>query len=125
MVESKKGGSIVNVTTHASKVGFRDQAVLCASRGSIDALSRNMAVELGPFKIRVNSVNPTVVMTGMGKLAWAETKTGAPLQSKIPMGRFGEIQEVVNTILFLLSDKASFITGTAIPVDGGYNAASK
>ena len=61
------GGAIVNVSSQASMVGLTDHAAYCASKGAMDQLTRVMAVELGPMGIRTNSVNPTVVMTAMGK----------------------------------------------------------
>lgn len=61
------GGSIVNVSSQASMVGLTDHAAYCASKGAMDQLTRVMAVELGPLGIRTNCVNPTVVMTAMGK----------------------------------------------------------
>ncbi|XP_044758162.1 L-xylulose reductase [Coccinella septempunctata] len=122
LIERKAPGSIVNLSSQASMAGLKEHAVYAASKGAIDAYTRVAALELGPHGIRVNSVNPTVIMTDMGKVAWSDPKTSDPLKDKIPLKRFGEVHEVVNTILFLLSDKASLITGVCLPVDGGYTA---
>lgn len=81
-----------------------------------------MALELGPFNIRVNCVNPTVVLTEMGKLGWSDPKKSQQMLDKIPLGRFAEVSEVTNAVLFLLSDKSSMCTGIALPVDGGFLA---
>eukprot|EP00494_Astrolonche_serrata_P012977 UN13089 len=68
MISRKTSGTIVNVSSQASFRGFTDHAAYCSSKGALDQLSRVMAVELGPHNIRVNCVNPTVVLTDMGKM---------------------------------------------------------
>lgn len=86
-VENKTGGVIVNISSQASMAGFDKHAVYCASKGAVDALSRSMASELGPHNIRVNCVNPTVIMTQMGKIYWSNPATADPMRNKIPLGR--------------------------------------
>lgn len=81
-----------------------------------------MALELGPHGIRTNCVNPTVVLTDMGRLGWSEPAKAQSMLSKIPLGRFAEVQEVVDAVVFLLSDRASMINGVYLPVDGGFLA---
>ncbi|EFA08221.1 L-xylulose reductase-like Protein [Tribolium castaneum] len=115
-------GSIVNISSQASMAGLLNHSVYCSTKGAVDAFTRAAALELGPHNIRVNCVNPTVIMTAMGRLGWSEPKVAEPMLQKIPLRRFGEVQEVVDAVLFLLSDKASMITGTCLPVDGGYLA---
>ncbi|XP_050298580.1 L-xylulose reductase-like [Anthonomus grandis grandis] len=123
MMTRKVPGSIVNLSSQASLVGLLDHSVYCASKGAVDSFTRAAALEFGPHKIRVNAVNPTVIMTDMGKLGWSDPKVSGPMLEKIPLRRFGEISEVVNTVLFLLSDQSSMITGVTLPIDGGYTAA--
>ncbi|XP_020385898.2 L-xylulose reductase [Rhincodon typus] len=115
-----EGGSIVNISSQASKCALRDHAVYCASKGAVDMLTKVMALELGPHKIRVNAVNPTVVMTAMGRIGWSDPAKAAGMLSRIPLGRFAEVEDVVNTIIFLLSDKSAMINGVTLPVDGGF-----
>ncbi|XP_075231566.1 L-xylulose reductase-like isoform X2 [Lycorma delicatula] len=122
MVERGKGGSIVNISSQASKAALADHAVYSSSKAALDMLSRVMALELGPHNIRVNCLNPTVVMTEMGRLGWSDPVKSEEMLSKIPLHRFAEVDEVVNAILFLLSDKASMITGVTLPIDGGFLA---
>lgn len=117
-----KPGSIVNLSSQASKAGLQDHTVYCATKGAVDAFTRAAALELGPRRIRVNCVNPTVILTAMGKLGWSDPAKAEPMLQKIPLRRFGEVHEVVDAVLFLLSDKASMITGTCLDVDGGYLA---
>ena len=74
----------------------------------------------GPKGIRTNCVNPTVVMTAMGRKAWSDPVKAGPMLARIPVGRFAECEDVVNAIMFLLSDKAGMCNGTMLPVDGGF-----
>ncbi|XP_076170907.1 L-xylulose reductase [Ptiloglossa arizonensis] len=122
MIERKVGGSIVNVSSQASQAALKDHTVYCSSKGAVDAMSRTMALELGPHNIRVNTVNPTVIMTDMGRLGWSEPNKAQTMLSKIPLGRFGEVDEVVDAIVYLLSDRSSMINGASLPVDGGFLA---
>ncbi|XP_029954600.1 L-xylulose reductase-like [Salarias fasciatus] len=122
MKERKHGGSIVNVSSQASQCALRDHAVYCATKGAVDMLTKVMALELGPHQIRVNAVNPTVVLTDMGRVGWSDPEKARTMTSRIPLGRFAEVEEVVNSILFLLSDKSSMISGVTLPVDGGFLA---
>lgn len=82
-------------------------------------MTKNLALELAPRKIRVNSVNPTVILTRMGRENWSDPKKGEPVLNRIPMKRFGEVKEVVDPVLWLLSDESSYINGHCLPVEGG------
>uniref|UniRef100_A0A8B9HIF1 Dicarbonyl/L-xylulose reductase n=1 Tax=Astyanax mexicanus TaxID=7994 RepID=A0A8B9HIF1_ASTMX len=93
-----------------------------ATKGALDLLTRVMALELGPHQIRVNSVNPTVVMTDMGKIGWSDPVKAKTMTSRIPLGKFAEVEDVVNSILFLLSDKSAMTNGVTLPIDGGFLA---
>lgn len=86
-------------------------------------LTKCFALELGSAgrNIRVNSVNPTVILTKMGRENWADPAKSKPLLDHIPMKRFGEVQEVIEPILYLLSDKSAFINGTSMLIEGGYS----
>ncbi|CAL1600221.1 unnamed protein product [Knipowitschia caucasica] len=114
------GGSIVNVSSQASQCALRDHSVYCSSKAALDMLTKVMALELGPFQIRVNCVNPTVVMTDMGRIGWSDPVKAGAMKSRIPLGRFAEVDDVVNSILFLLSDKSNMTNGATLPVDGGF-----
>ncbi|KAM6951309.1 L-xylulose reductase [Aplochiton taeniatus] len=115
-------GSIVNISSQASQCALKDHTVYCATKGALDMLTKVMALELGPYQIRVNSVNPTVVMTDMGRLGWSDPDKARAMTSRIPLGRFAEVEDVVNSVLFLLSDKSSMTHGVTLPVDGGFLA---
>ena len=120
MIVRGEGGAIVNLSSQASMVALRDHASYCASKGALDQLTRVMALELGPYQIRVNSLNPTVTMTPMGKMAWGDPAKSAPMLSKIPLGRFARPIDIAHATAFLLSDAADMIHGTTLPVDGGF-----
>ncbi|XP_020670205.3 L-xylulose reductase [Pogona vitticeps] len=115
-------GAIVNVSSQASHRALSDHTVYCSTKSALDMLTKSMALELGPHKIRVNSVNPTVVMTKMGRLNWTDPQKAGPMISRIPLGKFAEVDDVVNSILFLLSDQSNMTTGAMLPVDGGFLA---
>ncbi|XP_052869161.1 L-xylulose reductase [Anopheles cruzii] len=116
------GASIVNVSSLASSKAFHGHCAYTMSKAAIDGLTKSLALELGPRKIRVNSVNPTVILTRMGRDNWSDPAKADPLLAKIPLGRFGEVHEVVESIVYLLSDRSSFLNGHCLPLEGGYLA---
>ncbi|WP_248555392.1 SDR family oxidoreductase [Paraburkholderia terrae] len=122
MIDAKRAGSIVNVSSQAALVGLEDHLSYCASKAAMDAITRVLCVELGGYGIRVNSVNPTVTLTPMAVKAWSEPSKRDPALQAIPLKRFAEPREVAEPVLFLLSEAASMITGVTLPIDGGYTA---
>ena len=115
-------GAIVNVSSVAAKLGIARHTAYCASKAALDAMTRVMAVELGGHGIRVNSVNPTITLTTMGRQAWGDAARAAPMLERLPLGRFAEPGEVAAVIVFLLSDEASMVHGACLDVDGGFQA---
>ncbi|MBC8728483.1 SDR family oxidoreductase [Paraburkholderia sp. UCT2] len=122
MLDAGRAGSIVNVSSQAALVALDDHLSYSASKAALDAVTRALCIELGPYGIRVNSVNPTVTLTPMAVLAWNDPVKRDPALQAIPLRRFAESAEVAAPILFLLSDAASMISGVCLPVDGGYTA---
>jgi len=120
--ERKLPGSIVNVSSFASLRPLNLHATYGPSKAGLDGLTHQMALELGPAGIRVNSVNPHVVMTDMGRASWSDPKKSGPVLARTPLGRFAELDEVADAVCFLLSERASFIHGVLLPLDGGYCA---
>jgi NAD(P)-dependent dehydrogenase (short-subunit alcohol dehydrogenase family) len=120
MVARGKGGAIVNVSSLASSAAIAEHTAYCASKAALDHLTRVMALELGPHQIRVNCVNPTVILTPMGEKVWGDPAKGDPMKAKIPLGRFGYPIHVAQAVAYLLSDQADMITGITMPIDGGY-----
>ena len=122
MIERKSGGAIVNISSVANMVAFQDHTTYCISKAGVDQLTRCMALELGPHKIRTNAIAPVVTMTPLGRKAWSDPEKQAAMLSKIPLGRFNEPIDVANAVILLLSDQAGMLNGTIIPVDGGFMA---
>lgn len=122
MIRRGHKGSIVNVSSMAAFQGVPEHTAYCATKGALDAMTRVMAVELGAHGIRVNSVNPVVTLTPMAIKAWSDPVKSKSMLDRIPIGRFVEPEEVADTILYLLSPRASMITGSSITVDGGFRA---
>jgi len=120
------GGSLINLGSILSIVGMKERAAYCASKGGVHLLSKAMALDLAPDNIRVNCVCPGAVLTEMmeGILGAAPDPTVA-LQSRlaqIPLGRMGSPEEVAALVGYLASDEAAWLTGAAIPLDGGVTA---
>nr|XP_059853913.1 carbonyl reductase [NADPH] 2-like [Delphinus delphis] len=93
-----------------------------STKGAMTILTKAMAMELGPHKIRVNSVNRTVVLTAMGQEASSDPQFARKLKERHPLRQFAEAEDVVNSILFLLSDRSVSTSGSGIFVDAGYLA---
>ena len=122
MIKRKSGGAIVNISSVANVVAFQDHTTYCISKAGVDQLTRCMALELGPQKIRTNAIAPVVTMTPLGKKAWSDPERRATMLSKIPLGRFNEPIDVANAAVLLLSDQAAMLNGIIVPVDGGFMA---
>jgi L-xylulose reductase len=120
LIARGKEGAIVNLSSQASQAAIKDHTSYGASKAGLDHLTRIMALELGPHNIRVNAINPTVILTPMGEKVWGDPAKGDPMRAKIPLGRFGRPIHVAEAVAFLLSDQASMIHGVTLPVDGGY-----
>jgi NAD(P)-dependent dehydrogenase (short-subunit alcohol dehydrogenase family) len=117
---AKGKGSIVNVSSIAAVIGTPVGSVYNASKAAMDALTRSWATEFGPGGVRVNSVAPGPVATDKA-LAEAGEVFDA-IAKDLPLQRVGQPEEIAEAVLFLASDKASFITGSVITADGGYVA---
>ena len=114
--------SFLSRSSISAQIGFALHAAYCASKAALDALTRVMAVELGPQGIRVNAVNPTVTLTPMAEQAWSDPAKASQMLSRIPLNRFAQPEEVAQTIAYLLGDEARMINGVSLAVDGGFLA---
>jgi len=117
-------GCIVNVASYFGLVGGKGVAAYCASKGALVQLTRAMALDHADEGVRVNCVCPGSVQTPMIDQAWAEYGDGAPelWAAKHPIGRIAQPDEVAQAILYLASSASSFVTGAALPIDGGITA---
>ena len=121
-LQKQTAGSIVFVSSQIGLVGHPLGAAYAASKAGINGLTKSIAVELAPNSIRVNAVAPGPVVSDMTAKARADEKRYNSLLADIPMGRFGQPEEIATIINFLLSEASSFITGQVIVADGGFTA---
>ena len=122
LIRLGKGGSIVNVSSQASLVALTSHVSYGSSKAALDNITRVSALELGQYGVRVNSVNPTVVMTDMSNFYWGRDDIGKPFLEQMPLGRWATEDDVAGPIVFLLSDAAAMISGVSLPIDGGYTS---
>ena len=120
MIRLGKGGAIVNVSSQAALAALPGHISYGASKGALETITKVSALELGKYNIRVNAVNPTVVMTPMSAWYWGRPDIGPPFLEKMPLGRWAREDDIAGPIVFLLSDAAAMITGVSLPIDGGY-----
>jgi NAD(P)-dependent dehydrogenase (short-subunit alcohol dehydrogenase family) len=113
----KKGGKIVSISSIAAFVAFSGLSHYCAAKGGINSATRVMAVELAAKKINVNAVAPGVIATPGAAWSLKDKKRFLPL---IPWARMGEPEDIANAVVFLASEKADYITGQTLIVDGGW-----
>jgi D-threitol dehydrogenase (NAD+) len=112
-------GKIINLASQAASVALDQHAAYCASKFAVVGLSKVLASEWAGRGVTVNTVSPTVVLTDLGRKAWAGPK-GDALKAQIPTGRFALPEEIAATVLFLASGAADMVNGADLLVDGGY-----
>lgn len=113
-------GAVVNIASQAGIVGIEERAAYGTSKAGLIHLTKILALEWAPAGIRVNAVAPTFVRTELTASTLSRPDWAAELLSRIPIGRFGEPEDITGAVAFLLSDAASLITGHTIAIDGGY-----
>lgn len=119
MVKAGKGGAVVNMSSVNAQLAIPTIASYCASKGGVMQLTKAAALALAPHNIRVNAVGPGSIDTAMLAGVNADPAAMARVMSRTPMQRIGTPREIGNVVAFLASDKASYITGETIYVDGG------
>lgn len=117
--EMPEGGKIVNISSIAAFVGFAGLVHYCASKGGINAMIRALALELADKKINVNAIAPGAITTPGASVALTEEAKKQTI-ANIPWGRMGQPKDIANAVVFLVSEKADYITGQTIIVDGGW-----
>ena len=115
------GGSIINISSVASIRGFPDAAVYSGTKGAVDAITRSLAAELGPRRIRVNAVRPGMVETeGTHAGGFIKSDMHKQIEAQTPLGRIGQPHDIASLAVFLASADSSWITGETFLVSGGY-----
>jgi NAD(P)-dependent dehydrogenase (short-subunit alcohol dehydrogenase family) len=115
-------GRIINIASLTSFVGFHEVAAYGASKAAVVSLTQTLAVEWSRRGVLVNAIAPGVFRTALNAELLDQTPRGQELLMRTPMRRFGRTEELVGAAVFLASDAASFVTGTVLPVDGGFLA---
>jgi NAD(P)-dependent dehydrogenase (short-subunit alcohol dehydrogenase family) len=115
------GGAIVNTASIAGIVGFPNLAPYVASKHAVAGMTRTAAMEYSKHNIRVNAIAPGVILTPMVERSFSEEQMEGLAEEK-PLGRLGQPDEIADSVIFLCSDSASFITGHILVADGGYTA---
>ena len=119
---TERGGAVVNISSQLGRVALRDRSVYTLTKHALEGLTKSMAIELAPQRIRVNAVAPTWVETPMTGPALADPDFRAEIIGSIPMGHLAQIDDIVGAVVFLASPAASMITGASLVVDGGWTA---
>ena len=122
LLQVGKPGSLVNISSQMAHVGGQERTVYCASKFAVEGFTKALAIELGPSKIRVNTICPTFIKT-----AFTENTLRDPIKkewvlSKIKLNRLGEPEDIMGAVIYLASDASTLVTGTSVMVDGGWTA---
>ena len=120
MLKQGGGGAIVNMSSVTGLIGVAGASFYVASKHGVLGLTKSAAMECAAQGIRVNAVCPAVIETPMSERAFGEPTVNQRMRSLHPIGRFGKPMEVAEAVLWLCSDKASFITGQSLGIDGGF-----
>lgn len=118
MIRQKKG-KIINISSQAGIIALDKHVAYCASKAGLIGMTKVLALEWAEFGITVNAIAPTVILTELGKKAWAG-EVGEAMKKKIPLRRFGYPEEVAAAALYLASPASDLVTGETLVIDGGY-----
>lgn len=116
------GGSIINMSSQMGHVGAANRTLYCASKSAMEGMTKAMAVELGPVGIRANTLCPTFVETLMTRPFFERPGFRDEVLAKIPLGRLGQVEDIMGPLVFLASAASALVTGSALMVDGGWTA---
>jgi NAD(P)-dependent dehydrogenase (short-subunit alcohol dehydrogenase family) len=119
-MQARRRGSIINIASMLAQVAARGVAPYAAAKAAIAQMSRVLALELAPYAVRVNSIAPGYIDTPLTRQHAPEVR--ARITDTTPLGRFGEVDELMGPVVFLASDASSFVTGSTLVVDGGWTA---
>lgn len=118
----RKSGKIINIASQNGVVGYYQRAAYCSSKAGVVNLTRVLAIEWAPYKVNVNAVGPTFVLTPLTEKMFADRDFSREVHRRIPLGRLGKPEDVAGAVVFLASPAADLITGHTLLVDGGWTA---
>jgi NAD(P)-dependent dehydrogenase (short-subunit alcohol dehydrogenase family) len=121
-LRSDRGGCIVHMSSQMGHVGAAGRTVYCLTKHAVEGLTKAMAVELAPRRIRVNAVAPTFIETPMTRPMFEDPAFRQSVLDSIPLGRLGQVEDVVGAVMYLVSPAAALVTGHSLRVDGGWTA---
>jgi NAD(P)-dependent dehydrogenase (short-subunit alcohol dehydrogenase family) len=122
LVAAGQPGSIINVSSQMGHVGSARRSVYCASKHALEGLTKAMAIELAPHRIRVNTLSPTFVETPMTRPFFENEAFRRDVLSKIKLGRLGQVEDLTGAVVFLASEASALMTGASLVIDGGWTA---
>lgn len=122
LINVGRPGSLINISSQMGHVGGPDRAVYAATKHGLEGMTKSMAIEWGRHGIRVNTLCPTFIRTPLAEQTLANPERRAWIESKIKLGRVGEVEDIMGPVVFLASDASALITGSALLVDGGWTA---
>ncbi|MEM1284749.1 MAG: SDR family oxidoreductase [Pseudomonadota bacterium] len=122
MVAAGKPGSIIHISSQMGHVGGPERSVYCASKHALEGMVKAMAIEWGPQGVRINTICPTFIRTPLGAMTLQDPEKRKWVESKIKLGRVGEIEDVMGAVAYLASDASAMVTGTSLLIDGGWTA---
>jgi len=116
-----EGGSVVNISSVVGKLALPNATVYSATKAAVDSVTRTLSAELGPKRVRVNAVNPGMVVTeGNASAADAENEFRKVVEAHTPLGRIGQVDDIAPAVAFFASDDAKWVTGETLYIAGGY-----
>jgi NAD(P)-dependent dehydrogenase (short-subunit alcohol dehydrogenase family) len=122
LVEAKKPGSLINMSSQMGHVGGPTRTVYCATKHAMEGFTKAMAIELATHKIRVNTLAPTFIETPMTRPFFQNEAFRKDTLARIKLGRLGQLEDLTGAIVFLASDASALMTGTSLVIDGGWTA---
>jgi len=121
-VAAGRGGSIINMSSQMGHVGGARRTIYCASKHAIEGLTKAMAIDLAPYRIRVNTIGPTFIETPLTRPYFEEPAFRADVLTRIKLGRLGQTEDLMGAVVFLASDASALMTGASMVIDGGWTA---
>ena len=122
LIAAGRPGSLINISSQMGHVGGTDRAVYCASKFAVEGFTKAMAIEFGPHNIRINTICPTFILTELTQPTFDDPDKRAWVLDKIKLGRAGDVKDIMGAAVYLASDAAALVTGTAVMIDGGWTA---